>query len=178
MMKKLLVAAAIVCAAVSAQAWTWTVVNAGAYNGYKIGNLVTSSAVESLDTRALADFNEMFLTDAYWGYAGATTWKEYYAVVDSVYTTYVVNGTAQGEVQGMSDMSSITFFLCPEGIAPGKEYVLTKTLYDTSGNNTFDFTNAQTLSSGKFMTDSVPEPTSGLLLLLGVAGLALKRKQT
>ena len=30
---------------------------------------------------------------------------------------------------------------------------------------------------GKFQAVAVPEPTSGLLLLLGVAGLALKRKR-
>lgn len=31
--------------------------------------------------------------------------------------------------------------------------------------------------TGWYTTESVPEPTSGLLLLLGMAGLALKRKQ-
>ena len=31
--------------------------------------------------------------------------------------------------------------------------------------------------SGNFQAAAVPEPTSGLLLLLGMAGLALRRKQ-
>ena len=34
-----------------------------------------------------------------------------------------------------------------------------------------------TFGSAGWYTESVPEPTSGLLLLLGMAGLALKRKQ-
>lgn len=36
---------------------------------------------------------------------------------------------------------------------------------------------ATTLSADSWSTASVPEPTSGLLLLLGMAGLALKRKR-
>jgi len=179
MMKKLLVAAAIVCAAVAGRAdtWPWHVVNAGTYNGYKIDLVMTVNYLVDIDSTALANFNEMFLTDAYWKYVGATTWKDFYAVVDSGYTTYVVDGSAHGTVNILNGPVSATFLLCPDGIAPGKDYIVTKTLYDASLNQTFDFTNVETLSSGKFMTDSVPEPTSGLLLLLGVAGLALKRKQ-
>lgn len=36
---------------------------------------------------------------------------------------------------------------------------------------------ATTLTAGSWSTVSVPEPTSGLLLLLGMAGLALRRKR-
>ena len=36
---------------------------------------------------------------------------------------------------------------------------------------------AGSVTSGTFTTSAVPEPTSGLLLLLGMAGLALRRKQ-
>ncbi len=39
------------------------------------------------------------------------------------------------------------------------------------------FGDAAYSSAGWYSTGSVPEPTSGLLLLLGVAGLALKRKR-
>ena len=41
----------------------------------------------------------------------------------------------------------------------------------------FAFGTAGTSSSPNTFTTSVPEPTSGLLLLLGMAGLALKRKR-
>lgn len=53
----------------------------------------------------------------------------------------------------------------------------------TTGNANINFTTGQNLggsstwSSAGWQPSAVPEPTSGLLLLLGVAGLALKRKK-
>ena len=44
----------------------------------------------------------------------------------------------------------------------------------TYGVNVVQFDN---IESGSWQTATVPEPTSGLLLLLGMAGLALRRKQ-
>ncbi len=59
--------------------------------------------------------------------------------------------------------------------------VVTATIPD-SGNGSFQklFTDYQGTAAGgslAWSTASVPEPTSGLLLLLGMAGLALKRKR-
>ncbi len=58
-------------------------------------------------------------------------------------------------------------------------YTATKsiTMDNDSTSKIFGFGNQSTvLSSNQFEIGNVPEPTSGLLLLLGVAGLALKRK--
>ena len=58
--------------------------------------------------------------------------------------------------------------------------VATITMDNDSTGKTFGFGNQATnLANNKFdvSTSDVPEPTSGLLLLLGVAGLALKRKR-
>jgi hypothetical protein len=38
--------------------------------------------------------------------------------------------------------------------------------------------NMKTVTQGTWTAVNVPEPTSGLLLLLGMAGLALRRKQS
>ena len=48
---------------------------------------------------------------------------------------------------------------------------------DTWAGEAFTFTTAGTSGAKTYITASVPEPTSGLLLLLGMAGLALKRKR-
>ena len=48
---------------------------------------------------------------------------------------------------------------------------------DTWQGEYFTFTSTGTSTAKTYITASVPEPTSGLLLLLGMAGLALKRKR-
>ena len=47
-----------------------------------------------------------------------------------------------------------------------------------TGGGMANFTNLGVVSTTGTQWSAVPEPTSGLLLLLGVAGLALKRKRT
>ena len=47
----------------------------------------------------------------------------------------------------------------------------------TFGNSQFSGTESNPTLSGGWQTAAVPEPTSALLLLLGVAGVALKRKR-
>ena len=62
----------------------------------------------------------------------------------------------------------------------GKVYTMTseavKFDMPVNGNGAVNFSNASAMPSA-WSTADVPEPTSGLLLLLGVAGLALKRKR-
>ena len=55
-------------------------------------------------------------------------------------------------------------------------YTISGLTDDTWSGSAFTFTTAGTSSAPTYFT-AVPEPTSGLLLLLGMAGLALKRKR-
>lgn len=73
----------------------------------------------------------------------------YYAVLDLTYTT------AAGTQTLTTDVVS--------------------TKLKTTGNTTLNFSTA--ISNASWSAAAVPEPTSGLLLLLGMAGLALKRKR-
>ena len=57
--------------------------------------------------------------------------------------------------------------------------VVEKTINSLGANVTIDFTDAaeSSMAASNWTAVNVPEPTSGLLLLLGMAGLALRRKQ-
>ena len=72
----------------------------------------------------------------------------------------------------------------------GKDYVFLGSTQSVALDTTMDTTLSKSLSSSKtgidgatfgaqgwYLAESVPEPSSGLLLLLGIAGLALRRKQ-
>jgi len=75
-----------------------------------------------------------------------------------------------------SDVSNLAGYEGHYIIAPGTSGQAT----DPMGETTWaTFTNGTAFVAGDWqsMTASVPEPTSGLLLLIGMAGLALKRKR-
>jgi len=56
-------------------------------------------------------------------------------------------------------------------------YTISGLTDDTWSGSAFTFTTAGTSSAPTYFTASVPEPTSGLLMLLGMAGLALRRRR-
>ena len=63
------------------------------------------------------------------------------------------------------------------GSDPTKANALTIADASTSQDFKGIYESGTTAAAGWYTTAAVPEPTSGLLLLLGVAGLALRRKQ-
>ena len=99
---------------------------------------------------------------------------------DSDASSQVKNGDVFGVMyQDKDGALSHIFYVDDEG-NKGADITTTYTVSglvdDTTKADTFSFTTAGTTSAPNNFT-AVPEPTSGLLLLLGMAGLALKRKR-
>ena len=156
-MKKIMIMLAVVAAAV--------VANAASFN-WQAANLYGSDTTTK--------------------YAGTV---ELYAVIDGV-DTLVSSATATA---GAVKKDATTFE--SDKFVVGNDYdfflkyedngkVFTSALKENisaqlSSTSTVNFGNmaTQTQNAANWTTAAVPEPTSGLLLLLGVAGLALRRKQ-
>ena len=192
-MKKLMIAAAIVCAAAFAQA--------GAVNW----NSAYLDAMGSSEGATLVDGLTAYLV------SGSAA--DFYAdVVANDFATAIGNATVfsratQGE-EGLSNPTVGTINTMGENVIPGiagGKYDLFMTLIDDKGNLYISEENLQVnvpsgdqnvpsayyheaaydgtqyklgdTYAGAGWYSAVPEPTSGLLLLLGVAGLALRRRR-
>ena len=198
-MKKLMIAAAIVCAAAFVQAASidWTI-NAQQWKTTKGSNgssgtqiylidgstsLSTIMAAINAETGVFnADQTWVFESDVKCGNKGAvaktvTTSDNLTAGNSYAFSTLIIDASdaANGNIYYLVSKGSNQ-----KAYTKGVDEALSVT-YDA----TFYGENAQTFNKdvnaygwAKVTSSSdVPEPTSGLLLLLGVAGLALKRKR-
>lgn len=107
--------------------------------------------------------------------------------VDSGRTTAA--GATSGSITGITGntyemflVAFDTYSAADAGIDTAKNYLVSEkisgaTFGETDMASSIDYT-ASNFGSASWTAVSAPEPTSGLLLLLGMAGLALKRKRT
>ena len=171
-MKKLMIAAAIVCAAAFAQA--------GAVNWY-IYN-VTDPANESLDLAKgtaylFHNVEGTLFDDVIASLSDVSTFKSTYIDTDKyAYSSVIEEGSLAelGAVTGLSgDQWFYTVYFDTEDITKAGNYgyvdPVKQSLPGTSGGKSYNFYHDS--------WNAVPEPTSGLLLLIGVAGLALRRRR-
>ena len=185
-MKKLMIATAIVCAAVMAQAaaFDWkTAKSGGAVNAPEGLTLAASTAyifestaasdifaafkagtdwtTGALDSNAIAATGKITAKDTKFTYGGAgqaATLNAIFAFEETIGgTKYLYISAASGEVAGPATGSETVQF---------KEAGVSAAINSLDGGY-----------KGAGWYAAVPEPTSGLLLLLGMAGLALKRKR-
>lgn len=169
-MKKLILAAAVIGLAVVSQAAsvTWKYTGSSADTGYTVYLYATAVAATytSFDALTTASIDSAVVTTKKVGPK----------------TTYVTPEVTSGAT-GITKTSTLYFVLIEDSSATtykygsvdvsGKNYVYDPDALEAAGD-TLPLTSANFTSTG---TIAVPEPTSGLLLFLGVAGLALRRKR-
>ena len=181
-MKKLVFMLAAAVAVVSVQAasvnWTCTNVKDGSGNPISgVAYFINAATLSQSDFKALngaAAFNTAL--SGMYNYTPATAGKYTIASTEAV----------ENSALGLADATAYNVYLAvfdTTTITDSSKYYLTDVLELTtfSGTNTqqikFGSQSTASQAAGAWTSVNVPEPTSGLLMLVGLAGLALRRRR-
>ena len=188
-MKKLMIALAAIALAIGAQAaqWTWGISALSPIYKPNTETAITSGtaylfaySTESAATTARATFVDDYAADKLnpTGYANTLGISDGILAASGAMNSDPYSGIAKGDTVYwamivVADEGLLVDYTSATRNADGKNRSVTFYEADNSKSNVF-------LASGGYQGAgfyTVPEPTSGLMLLLGVAGLALKRKR-
>ena len=199
-MKKLMIAAAIVCAAALSQAASVSWASDVIYKPVDAKGTYGTATTDKMGSKAATGY--------LWEVTKAV-WESYAADTSKIYEEFAKEGhgvlgaetkTAQTTLQGKITLAGTTDYaegasaygliLYTYNDGTTDWYVANAAKYDGMGTATANVAALNLYEGGKIGTtpqgdaitgwtkvESIPEPTSGLLLLLGVAGLALRRRR-
>ena len=175
-MKKLIVAAAMVCAAAFAQAATvnWTISGVKADGG---AAPTAGWAVMAFYTEAGAGSAAIESALAA-GTAGSLAFDtDSLTVSMSKGKVAAKDATAAGITDTTKKYDFYFVVFNNSSAAAATEYAMASALNVEYSSMAGKFSAAGNFTSATWQTTAVPEPTSGLLMLLGMAGLALRRRR-
>ena len=179
-MKKIMIAAAIVCAAAMSQAAQIVWGNASTS---KIVGLDGSTAITASNWSSYNITAQLMMVGA----EGDSIFAS--ASAPSSMSAGVIQNATQTYTYDTDATNGDKFYAILKMTVDGKDYQMIVdnnwaiTASDNTGKDTFTWAAGTYGGLGTegqknvWVAQSVPEPTSGLLLLLGMAGLALKRKR-
>ena len=181
-MKKLLTlfsAIGIACA-VQAASFTWGLSNIDStdWNGAYIGEQVTATAYLFLGTVTASDTAFVF-GDAVQLASGGQNADFTFGSLDSKIASSALTSDAAGQAFTIilveDNGKSLSAYEGHYALLSGTSDHFVNPMDDT--DTWAGFVSSNLVSAADWQTMPVPEPTSGLLMLLGMAGLALRRKQ-
>ena len=179
-MKKLMMAVAIVCAAVMSQAAqvTWTantIAQSGTSTSY-FAMLVDVTGIAGATADSVATSIIAGTFEGTTVYQGAGT----YNATKSQVAIAFAKKTANGDYANGESLSYMTIVFDAATAADAQNYMVTSG--DAPVTGTFSAAGLLSIQQGSqagktWTAVAVPEPTSGLLMLVGLAGLALRRRR-
>ena len=192
-MKKLMIALAAVAVAAGVQAASlnWSSTSSSSFKGYNSGKLATSMPVYLIDSAYISTIveaiNKGTLSTSTQGVIAQGAFENTRGLI----TDHTVSNAALNYDKGATTYNFAQLIIDNVNGSPDTYYNISKALttaaYDPTKTEEFAatdvaftysmFSDANSQTGGWTKASAVPEPTSGLLLLLGIAGLALKRKR-
>ena len=182
-MKKIMfmLGAVVMAASVQAAAVSWTCTNVKDSDGNKISGVAyfINAATLSQDAFKALSGADAFNTALSGMYSYTPTEAGKYTVASSA--------AVENSTLGLSDSTSYSVYLAvfdTATITDSSNYYLTTpaTLQTLTGSNyaqvKWGSQSTASQAAGAWTSVNVPEPTSGLLMLVGLAGLALRRRRT